>query len=369
MTARMRITQSQQRHAHIYVRVSTAGQSTDGQEARLTHEREQFLTFGTHAEGETFIDVCSAFGARAALRPEWTRLMEMVDHNTIRSGDIIFVERSDRLGRAYSVIDELDRITARGIVIRIVALDSTYQRSRSIVLTQLETAIQESIALQTRTNDNIRYQRANGGHIGPIPMGYIADIVMGVRNKVPNMPLIKELNAAATTARELRRSPYAQAAAMLAGMHISADYSAENMPIIAAEIVGYVATHRPDISAAIIRRILDIPYGQCGACADSDINVRSCAGCFCKQHWRCVAPHEQEPRGNWYCHRCVLEDNTPLLACNICDDGRSVSGNEIMICDRCTIGFHEHCIGIPNNPHEDAWVCPLCAGRPPVAQL
>lgn len=339
--------------AHIYVRVSTGGQSTDGQQARLEHERDNFLTFGTHIEGENFIEVCSAFGERAAHRPEWNNMLRSVGR-----GDIVFVERSDRLGRAYGVIDELDRLTTRGVIIRIVAIDSTYQRSRELVIAQLEMAIHESTALQARSNDNIRYQRANGGHIGPMPMGYISEITAGIRNKVPNMPLIYEINAFANTARATRRSPDIHAAMMLANMHI--DAVANDLPDIATDIITHVSQQRMDISPTIIRRILNIPHGQCTECNHTDTNVHSCAGCFCKMHWRCIAPHTHEARGHWYCHNCILEGNAPLLACNICDDGHMTDSNLIMICDRCTLGFHEHCVGIPNDPTDDTWMCPLC---------
>ncbi len=339
---------------HIYARESTTRQHDElmNQITRLDAVRRQFLTFGTHVMGATYTDECSAFNDKSDAREGWHNMLR-----DARSGEIVLVERVDRMGRSHNIIAELDELAARGVTVRVLSFDSAYQYCRNQVLAHLDIAINESVALSNRATEHAAYQRANGGQLGRIPTGYIATTCpdTGVRKMTPNHTMINYINQVAVDFRNSQQF----ARMNLTNPADMQQYMRDLIPRVHEELSAHATYSR--LSPAKVRSILKLPWGICDVCAvDDNSMVTSCAGCFVKAHWCCVSPHEQEPHADWYCATCVRMGNMPNMACHVCDLKHSQPYNPIMVCSVCSLGFHSDCIDVINDEDEDEWTCLLC---------
>jgi DNA invertase Pin-like site-specific DNA recombinase len=340
---------------HIYARESTTRQHGEllNQIARLDAVRRDFLTFGTHSMGATYTDECSAFKEKSNTREGWCNMLR-----DARRGEIIMIERVDRMGRSYDIIADLDALAARGVTVRVLSFNSSYQYCRDQIIAHLDIAINESVAISNRATEHAAYQRAHGGHTGRIPIGYTATTNphSGVRKLKPDYAAIHYINQVAADYRnsqQFARMNLTNPADMPRYMH-------DLIPRVHEELSAHAIHSR--LSLSNVRSILKMPYGICNVCeVDDQAAVISCAGCFVKTHWCCVSPHMQEPHADWYCATCVQMGNMPNMACHVCDLKHSQTQNPIMICDVCSLGFHSDCIDVPNNEYEDEWTCILCA--------
>lgn len=315
---------------HIYAR-----ESTQHQKDALNTQLETLRTFVKHVvaispvvKGKEYIDECSAFRTAAALRPRWSKMISRVRH-----GDIIAVERVDRAGRDNSVMIEFDNLTARGVVIYILELNTTYTECIPRVRALLDIAIAESTAISVRTSMH-----------KPL-YGYITSYTGSRLERVPDMAVINAVNAEATVAR---------ATLSMANMNTGEDLNRAYMQELVQD-VSRVFNRSP----ALIKRVLLMPYGPCSVCRVSTEDcVVTCSGCYIKVHWQCVTGHTNTIVGNWYCTDCIAQNACTRMRCQNCHVSAYTDTNPIIICDTCNLGYHRQCMPACNTRGD--WSCTPC---------
>lgn len=142
-----------------YARVSTAGQSLDGQKAAL------------EAAGCTVIRAEKASGGSRVGRDELQTVMDF-----IRSGDELVVQRIDRLGRRITdVLTIVDELTAKGASLRVLepALTTADRVTGQIMITALGMAAElERGFLRERQREGIARRKERDRTLPPDLRGY-----------------------------------------------------------------------------------------------------------------------------------------------------------------------------------------------------
>jgi DNA invertase Pin-like site-specific DNA recombinase len=136
-----------------YARVSTAGQHTDGQEARLREARCEVIYTDHGVTG------------KAASRPEWDKCLAH-----LRAGDVLVTVKLDRIGRSLiNLIDTVNLLGARKVDLVVLdqAIDTTTPNGKLLFHILGALAEWEATLIGERTREGLAAARERHG--GQLP--------------------------------------------------------------------------------------------------------------------------------------------------------------------------------------------------------
>ena len=299
---------------HIYTRVSSKRQDGQGH-VSLDAQLQKCLDYARTLGSVDPIVHSETVSARQ-MHNQWF----LNNTHLLADGDIIVVYNVSRFSRdAVYGIELLKTLRARNIKVIAVMEGIDSISCRAAFHTKLVDANEESDVISERVSGAVAFIRANGGHLGAAPFGYTA-----VRAENP------AVHGGTYCARILKPNE-------------------AEMSVI-SRIVFYIEnrTELDDIIESEPRK--NARVGVCNLIADM-LNREGALRRGTQWTAQSVkAIYDKYRRGTF------TEDLGQVVGCDsgetceICHEGHSEKGNEMVLCDHCNKGFHVKCIRLPRVP-------------------
>lgn len=302
---------------YIYTRVSTKRQSEQNH-VSLDTQLQKCLDYLQDKPFGVFSETSSA----RVLQKQF-ELLKLI--NTVENGDTIVVYNVSRFTRdaAYG-IDLLNDLYKRRIAVVSVMEGINSIANRVSFRTKLVEANEESDVISDRVRGATEFIKGHGGHIGIAPYGF-----MTVRSDNPAIeggtyrPLVLQTNN-------------------------------EEMAVV-KRIVHHVncRTHLDEINEGQPKHL---QVGICNLIAD----MLNCEGIL--KRGKTWTPESVKGIYKKFKDDISLSSSFEDVGelCEICHEGHSEKGNEMVLCDKCDKGFHIKCINMKRVPKNSFYCSVMC---------
>ena len=307
---------------YIYTRVSSKAQSKiDNVSLQMQFAKciDYVGKHFPHRAMSSYEDICSA-----RYMQNQTNLRAMIDRALQNPGSVIVVYNVSRFSRdSSSAINTLYLLAQNNNQVHSATESIVYPINRNSFRTKLVEANEESDVISERVTAATSYIKARGGHVGPTPYGYTTIRSPPEEGCRYQMRVLVEDAAEMSIIQRIIRSvddPTIQASAEQFGVgvcNIIADNLNQN---------------------GIKRR-------------KQDWTANSVKSLYQKFNTKEEEQEEQEDE---------QEEDEDDLACEICHETHSNTGNEMVLCDGCDKGVHIKCIGLTRVPAGDFFCGLVC---------